>query len=115
MALAHRPTPDADPVMTRESGFHADTSALTRQFTDYRGWWTPTRYDGHGAIAEYHACRERVAVMDLSALRKFEIMGPDAEALMQHCLTRDIKKLAVGQVVYSAMWYPHGGMLDDGT
>ena len=115
MAVAHRPTPDAEPVLTRESGFHPATSALTQQFTEYRGWWTPNRYDGHGAIAEYHACRERVAVMDLSALRKFEIMGPDAEALMQHCLTRDVKKLAVGQVVYSAMCHPHGGMLDDGT
>ncbi|MDP2095092.1 MAG: DUF1989 domain-containing protein, partial [Hydrogenophaga sp.] len=115
MAIAHRPTPDAVPEMTRESGFHAATSALTRQFTDYRGWWTPTRYDGHGAVAEYHACREQVVVMDLSALRKFEVIGPDAEALMQYALTRDIKKLAVGQVVYSAMCYPHGGMLDDGT
>ncbi|MDO9568926.1 MAG: DUF1989 domain-containing protein [Hydrogenophaga sp.] len=115
MAIAHRPTPDAVPEMTRESGFHAATSALTRQFTDYRGWWTPTRYDGFGAVAEYHACREQVVVMDLSALRKFEIIGPDAEALMQYALTRDIKKLAVGQVVYSALCYPHGGMLDDGT
>lgn len=115
MAIAHRPTPDADPVMTKESGFHAATSALTKQFTAYRGWWTPSRYDGHGTVAEYHACRERVAVMDLSALRKFEILGPDAEALMQLCLTRDIKKLAVGQVVYSAMCFPTGGMLDDGT
>jgi len=115
MAIAHRTTPDAEPVLTRESGFHAATSSLTRQFSDYRGWWTPTRYDGHGSVAEYHACRERVVVMDLSALRKFEIIGPDAEALMQYTLTRDIKKLAVGQVVYSAMCYPHGGMLDDGT
>ena len=115
MSIAHRPTPDAEAVMTRESGFHSATSALTRQFSDYRGWWTPMRYDGFGAVAEYHACREQVVVMDLSALRKFEIIGPDAEALMQYCLTRDIKKLAVGQVVYSAMCYPHGGMLDDGT
>jgi aminomethyltransferase len=115
MAIAHRPTPDADPVMSRESAFHSATSALTKQFTEYRGWWTPSRYDGQGSIAEYHACRERVAVMDLSALRKFEILGPDAEALLQYCLTRDVKKLAIGQVVYSALCYPHGGMLDDGT
>ena len=54
-------------------------------------------------------------MMDLSALRKFEIIGPDAEALLQYCLTRDVRRLAVGQVVYSAMCYPHGGMLDDGT
>jgi aminomethyltransferase len=51
----------------------------------------------------------------LSPLRKFEITGPDAEALMQYALTRDVRKLAVGQVVYSAMCYEHGGMLDDGT
>ena len=40
---------------------------------------------------------------------------PDAEALLQYCLTRDMKKLSVGQVVYSAMCYDHGGMIDDGT
>ena len=115
IAMATRKTPDAEPVLTRQSGFHPGTSALTGQFIDYRGWWTPTRYDGYGAIAEYHGCRERVAVMDLSALRKFEVLGPDAEALLNYCLTRDVRKLAVGQVVYSAMCYEHGGMLDDGT
>ena len=115
IAMANRKTPDADPVLTRESGFHPGTSALTRHFIDYRGWWTPTHFDGYGAIEEYHGCRERVAVMDLSALRKFEVFGPDAEALLNYCLTRDVRKLAVGQVVYSAMCYEHGGMLDDGT
>ena len=115
IAMANRKTPDADPVLTRESGFHPGTSALTRHFIDYRGWWTPTHFDGYGTIEEYHGCRERVAVMDLSALRKFEVIGPDAEALLNHCLTRDVRKLAVGQVVYSAMCYEHGGMLDDGT
>ena len=115
IAMANRPTPDADPVLTRESGFHPGTSALTRHFVDYRGWWTPSHFDGYGTLEEYHGCRERVAVMDLSALRKFEVLGPDAEALLNYCLTRDVRKLAIGQVVYSAMCYEHGGMLDDGT
>ena len=53
--------------------------------------------------------------MDLSPLRKFEVTGPDSEALLQYTLTRDVKKLGVGQVVYSAMCYEHGGMIDDGT
>jgi aminomethyltransferase len=115
IAMATRISPDSDPVLTRESGFHPGTSALTRHFVDYRGWWTPTHFEGFGALEEYHGCRERVAVMDLSALRKFEILGPDAESLLNHCLTRDVRKLAIGQVVYSAMCYEHGGMLDDGT
>ncbi|MFC3609494.1 DUF1989 domain-containing protein [Stutzerimonas tarimensis] len=115
IAMATRQTPDADPVLTRETGFHPDTSQLTGNFTDYRGWWLPTRFNGFGTIEEYHGCRERVAVMDLTALRKFEVLGPDAEALLNYCLTRDVRKLAIGQVVYSAMCYEHGGMLDDGT
>ena len=50
---------------------------------------------------EYWACRERAAVIDLSPLRKFEVTGPDAEALLQYCLTRDMRRLSVGQVVYT--------------
>lgn len=115
IAMASRPTADADPTLTRESGFHTRTRALTGSFSDYRNWWLPLRYDGFGAIDEYYGCRERVAVMDLTALRKFEIIGPDAEALLQYCLTRDVRRLAIGQVVYSAMCHEHGGMLDDGT
>ena len=34
---------------------------------------------------------------------------------MQLACTRNIRKLAVGQVVYTALCYEHGGMLDDGT
>ena len=53
--------------------------------------------------------------MDLSPLRKFEVTGPDAESLLQYTLTRNVRKLATGQVVYTAMCYEHGGMIDDGT
>jgi aminomethyltransferase len=108
-------TPDAEPQLTRESGFHSRTSALTRNFVEYRGFWLPTRFTEYGAIAEYYACREAAVVMDLSPLRKFEVLGPDAEALLQWTVTRNVRKLSVGQVVYTAMCYETGGMLDDGT
>ena len=114
-AIAIRMTPDADAKLTQETGFHPRTSALTRNFTEYRGYWLPTCYRNNGAVEEYYACREKAIVTDLSPLRKFEVLGPDAEALMQWALTRNVRKLAVGQVVYSSMCYPHGGMMDDGT
>ncbi|WP_119389128.1 DUF1989 domain-containing protein [Taklimakanibacter lacteus] len=114
-AVAYRMTPDADPQLTRETAFHPRFSALTRNYTEYRGFWLPQRFNNDGPVEEYWACRERVAVMDLSPLRKFEVTGPDAEALLQYCLTRDIRKLSPGQVVYTAMCYEHGGMIDDGT
>ena len=114
-AVAYRMTPDAEPQLTRETAFHSRTSRLTRHYTEYRGYWLPVRYTQWGAVEEYYACREGVVVMDLSPLRKFEILGPDAEALLQRALTRDVRRLSVGQVVYSSMCYPSGGMLDDGT
>ncbi|MBI3674294.1 MAG: DUF1989 domain-containing protein, partial [Rhizobiales bacterium] len=114
-AVAYRMTPDADPQMTRETAFHPRFAALTRNHTEYRGYWLPQRFNNRGPVEEYWACREKCVVLDLSALRKFEVTGPDAEALLHYCLTRDIRKLATGQVVYSAMCYENGGMIDDGT
>jgi aminomethyltransferase len=34
---------------------------------------------------------------------------------MQYAITKDVRKLAIGQVVYSAMCYDNGCMIDDGT
>lgn len=114
-AIATRATPHAEPKMTKETAFHPRTSALTRNLVEYKGYWLPQVFMQNGAIEEYWACRQAAVVLDLSPLRKFEVTGPDAEALMHYTLTRDVKKLSVGQVVYSAMCYPHGGMIDDGT
>lgn len=114
-AIAIRMTPDAEPEMTQETAFHPRFSGLTRNHAEYRGYWLPNRFNNEGPIEEYWACRENAVVMDLSPLRKFEVTGPDAEALLQYCVTRDIRKLSPGQVVYTAMCYENGGMIDDGT
>ncbi len=57
--LAHRMTPDAEPRLSRESGFYPRIAALTRNFQEYRGFWLPTCFAGSGPIDEYWACRER--------------------------------------------------------
>jgi aminomethyltransferase len=114
-AIAHRVTPDARPVLTKKTGFHTRTEPLTRNFTEYAGYWLPSHFNNEGAIAEYWACREGAVVMDLSPLRKFEILGPDAEDLMQSTVTRDARRLSAGQVTYTAMCNEAGGMIDDAT
>jgi len=113
--IAQRMTADAEPRLTRESGFHPVTSTLTRHFIESNGFWLPESFTASGAVNEYVACREGVALIDMSMLRKFEITGPDAENLLALALTRNTRKLAIGQVVYTAMCYEHGGMIDDGT
>ena len=114
-AMAYRMTTDAEKQLTKETGFHPKTLEHTRNFTEYAGYWLANSYTKHGAIGEYWACREGAAVIDLSPLRKYEVLGPDAELLLQTCVTRNIRRLAVGQVVYTAMCYENGGMIDDGT
>jgi len=51
----------------------------------------------------------------MSSLRKFDLLGPDAEALLQNALTRDITKLSVNRGVYALMCDDRGTVLDDGT
>ena len=114
-SVAIRMTPNAKPKLTRNSAFHARTSELAQEYCDIAGVWMPKSYRNQGAIEEYHACRNKVMMMDMSSLRKLEITGPDAEALLDLALTRNIRKLSVGQVVYSSMCYETGGMIDDGT
>ena len=114
-SIGWRRTPEADVQDTKETGFHACFARHTRDFIEYNGYWLANTMTNHGAIAEYWACREKAAIMDLSPLRKYEITGPDAEQLMQLGVTRNMKTLAVGQVVYTAMCHPNGGMIDDGT
>ncbi len=114
-SVAYRPTPDADPKMTKQTGFHDSFAKHTRNFIEYNGYWLANCFAEAGPIDEYWACRKQAVIMDLSPLRKFEITGPDAEALCQYVFTRNMKTLAVGGVVYTAMCYEHGGMIDDGT
>ncbi|MDE2791173.1 MAG: DUF1989 domain-containing protein [Paracoccaceae bacterium] len=114
-SVGWRRSVEAELEETQETGFHRCFARHTRDFVEYNGYWLANSMAGQGAISEYWACRERAAVMDLSPLRKYEITGPDAEQLMQLCVTRDMSRLSVGQVVYTAMCYEHGGMIDDGT
>ena len=114
-SFAFRMKVDSETKLTRNTGFYERTSKLTRNFVDARGFWLPNDYTKHGIINEHTACREKAVVIDLSSLRKFEILGSDAEELMNYTLTRNVKKLSVGQVVYSSMCYENGTMFDDGT
>lgn len=97
----------------RETGFHDSAAAAGASFVEYEGYWLPS---GFSSVAEeYEACRNRAVVMDLSPLRKFEVKGPGAAALLQATVTRDLGALADGQVVYTAMCNEDGAVVDDGT
>ncbi len=114
-SVAYRASAQSEAILSQESAFHPRTSKLTQRFSSARDLWLPDAYAGTGAIEEYWACREGVTVQDLSSLRKFDIMGPDAGALLQHAMTRNIAKLAQHRGMYSLLCDDTGAVIDDGT
>ena len=80
-----------------------------------RNLWTPVSYPSFGTLGEYWACREAVTVQDMSGLRKYDIVGPDAGKLMQLATTRNVEKLAVWRASYTLMCDDSGTVIDDGT
>jgi aminomethyltransferase len=100
--------------LTTPSGFTASIQKQTDHLAEYNGFWVPNSFAHRGVHEEYWALRERAVLLDLSALRKFEVTGPDALALLQMTFSRDVSKLAIGQSTYGCLLNPHGGMIDDG-
>jgi aminomethyltransferase len=113
-AIGRRVSPTAPVRLTRDSAFTARIRELTHHLVEYNGFWVPNSFANYGIQAEYWALRERAVLLDLSALRKFEIQGPDACNLLQMAFSRDITKLAIGQSAYGCLLNPHGGIVDDG-
>ncbi len=103
-----------DKAMTQDSPFHGRTSALGADYAERGGYWMPKRFAGIGTEREYWACREQAGVADRSDLKTFEIVGPGAARLMNWAVTRDVTRLAIGDVCYAAICHPHGAVLCDG-
>lgn len=114
-AVAWRANPEDAAKMTAHSAFHPRTSKLTSTFHVARDLWMPAQYDATGAIEEYWACKRAATLQDMSGLRKFDIVGPDALELLQVCLTRDASKLSVHRGFYALICDERGSVLDDGT
>ncbi len=114
-AVAYREKEDAPMSISQESAFHDRLAPLTQQFVPARDLWAPVSFPAHGTLGEYWACREAVTVQDMSGLRKFDIVGPDAEKLLQQATTRNVAKLPVWRGSYTLMCDESGSVIDDGT
>lgn len=101
--------------LSRETGFHPRTSALTRHFRPVKDLRIPTSFGSGDSVKEYWTTREAATIQDLSQISKTEITGRDAERMMDFALPRDVTRLAVGRLIYSPMLRPNGDMVDDGT
>jgi glycine cleavage system T protein (aminomethyltransferase) len=79
----------------------------------FGGWDMPVQYTG--IIDEHRAVRAAVGCFDVSHMGEFEVEGPDALAALQRLTTNDVAALEIGQVQYSLLCLPDGGIVDDLT
>lgn len=97
----------------KQTPLNAVHRALGARMVPFGGWDMPVQYAG--VIEEHLAVRERAGLFDVSHMGEIEVRGTDALALVQRLTTNDAAKLADGQVQYSALCYPDGGVVDDVT
>lgn len=114
-AVAYRTQPEENTKLTTHSPFHKRTSQKTSSFAVAADKWLATKYDETGTVEEYWTCKNHATLQDMSSLRKFDVMGPDAETLLQYCLSRNIAKLAENRGLYALMCDERGSVMDDGT
>src|SRR5262245_20018217 len=95
---------------------HERTFALAESlnYREWSGYYAVSAYEAHHEH-EYNAIRNAAALIDISPLFKYLISGRDAVKLVDRIITRDARKLAIGQVYYTPWCDEHGKVIDDGT
>jgi aminomethyltransferase len=69
----------------------------------------------YDAEYEYFCVRNMCATYDICPMQKYAIEGPDAEAMLNRMVTRDVRKIGLNRVAYCMWCTDEGRMIDDGT
>jgi len=98
------------------TAFHERTFALCESlnYREWSGYYAVSSYEPHHEH-EYNAIRNAAALIDISPLYKYRLTGKDATRLVDRIITRDMRKVSIGQVVYTPWCDEHGKVIDDGT
>jgi len=87
--------------------------AMGAKFFQFAGWEMPLQYCG--IIKEHNTVRCSVGLFDVSHMGRIEIEGSDAMKNVQYLITSDCSRITSGQVQYTVLCYPQGGIVDDLT
>nr|WP_152648896.1 FAD-dependent oxidoreductase [Streptacidiphilus anmyonensis] len=135
--ILHPLQPMQEPRPLRVSPFHARQRELGAVFLEASGWERPHWFDANAALlaeaeeipgrgawasrywspiagAEALATRSRVALYDMTPLKRLEVSGPGALELLQYLTTNQLDK-PVGAVTYTLLLDQAGGVRSDLT
>jgi glycine cleavage system aminomethyltransferase T/glycine/D-amino acid oxidase-like deaminating enzyme len=134
--IIHPLQPMEEPRPLRTSPFHERQRALGAFFLEAAGWERPHWYEANAGLPEVAAVpgrgawasrywspiagaealvtRERVALYDMTPLKRLEVTGPGALELLQYLTTNQLDK-PVGAVTYTLLLDETGGVRSDLT
>jgi glycine cleavage system aminomethyltransferase T/glycine/D-amino acid oxidase-like deaminating enzyme len=134
--LIHPLQPMEEPRPLRTTPFYPRQQELGGSFLEYAGWERPQWYESNAALldgrdiptpndwaarywspivgAEAQVTRERVALYDMTALKRVEVTGRNAVSFLEHLVTGKIDK-SVGSVTYCLLLDERGGIRSDIT
>jgi len=99
--------------MPLKTPFFEQHKSLNGVMVEFGGWELPVYYST--LMDEHNAVRNNVGLFDVSHMGEFSMEGPDAEALIQRIVTRDISGQKLGQMKITVMCNEQGGIIDDLT
>ncbi|MDA8345893.1 MAG: glycine cleavage system aminomethyltransferase GcvT [Thermaerobacter sp.] len=98
--------------MGKKTPLYEEHLALGGRMVDFGGWDMPVQYTA-GILAEHEAVRKRAGLFDVSHMGEIECTGDRALAFADYLVTNNCQRLNMDQVLYTAMCYPDGGVVDD--
>src|SRR5687768_3477933 len=97
--------------MLKRTPFHDFHVQAGAKLVDFVGWEMPILY--RGIVEEHEQTRNSGSIFDVSHMGRLHFSGPDAQAFLNHVLTRNVADQKVGQSRYSLVTNENGGVLDD--
>lgn len=96
---------------TKKTALFDQHVALGAKMVPFAGYMMPIQYSG--IIDEHLTVRKQVGVFDVSHMGEFIVRGENAERWLNYMVTNNIAKMEPGGVLYSALLYDDGGIVDD--
>jgi aminomethyltransferase len=110
--------PSTDPFageQLKHSFFHERQAPMNLRdaWSSWNGYKFADYY--YDATYEYFCIRNTCATYDICPMQKYMIEGPDALAMLNRMVTRDVSKIGINRVTYLCWCTDSGRMIDDGT
>ena len=95
----------------KQTPFYSIHKALNAKLVPFAGYEMPIQYAG--IMVEHKCVRESAGLFDVSHMGEFWVEGPEALQFVEYATANHVAALAAGQVQYSTMCLPSGGIVDD--